>query len=67
MSLATKIHELKAGPPVQPYQLLELCEQLNTSMDVLLVKVHSALDAQLRLNDRLNKLEAAKLYVEPRG
>ena len=67
MSLATKIHELKVGPQVQPYQLLELCEQLNTSMEAMLVKVQSALDAQLRMNERLNKLEAAKLYVEPRG
>jgi hypothetical protein len=48
-------------------QLLDVCENINAVLDKTMADLSAILEAQLRMNERLDKMEAAKLYVEPRG
>jgi hypothetical protein len=68
MSLQKQIDALRTETGMaRPDQLLDVCEGLLELIQEQGRQVSAILQAQGHFDARLNKLEAARLYVEPRG
>ena len=65
--LSVKITSLRELSSLQPYQVLEVCEALLLRIEAQEASQRATMEAQIRLDTRLGKLEASKLYREPRG
>ncbi len=59
------LHDEPGG--ARPDQLLDICTALLLRIQELEQGKASLTEGQAHLDGRVNKLEAAKLYVEPRG
>jgi hypothetical protein len=50
-----------------PHVVLDLFASLHAEVDQVSLDLSIAMEGLARLDERVNKLEASRLYVEPRG